>query len=91
MLNTRIIKKETGSSLELKWGWWHVETMAACAALDEGLLSEEEYTNLKPIPRSKLHSTGRHVVTTDRRFEDPTDGEVLDLVEGDTLEMWRTS
>lgn len=89
MLNTRITKKDQKEPLELKWGWWHVECMAAAAAIDEGLFTEREYTELNTIPRSGLHSTGKHIVKVARHFVDPYDGETLDLEPGDVLEMWR--
>ena len=89
-LSTRITR--SGVPVELKWSWWHVECMAAAAAIDEGLFTEEEYCSdkeLNSIPRSGLHSTGKHVVKVARHFVDPYDGETLDLEPGDVLEMWR--
>lgn len=62
-----------GEPLALRWGWWHVQVMLETAEL-EGV---------------DLRKKGSHTVKEAITWEDPADGEVLPLLPGDVLTMYR--
>lgn len=76
-LQTQIIRN--GEPLALRWGGWHLSVMQDAAVQD----SHVEWAE------TPLHETGRQVLTHDYSYIDHTDGEVLDLLAGDELVMWR--
>lgn len=62
-----------GEKLKLRWGWWHAHCMMTAA--------EEEDADLRAL--------GEYVLKEQHTFTDESDGEVLVLLPGDALVMWR--
>lgn len=73
MMFTRITRDGEPLRMPHGWGWWHVMCITK--------VNTEEGGNIR--------STGEHVVQGEWTFTDDTDGEVLHLLPGDVLEMWR--
>lgn len=80
-LQTAIVRN--GQPLRLRWGWWHVQVMAEQSALDTGVTYDPCRMFDAPV------FSGPHTVTTERTFQDPSDGEVLTFLPGDVLQASR--
>lgn len=79
-LNTQI-KDETGKPLTLNWGWWHVTCMMEAAKAEAGV---------DDFQKTELWDKGEITLKNRHGYEDPSDGERLELKPGYTLSMWRS-
>lgn len=73
---TQIIDGDTDEvrSLPHGWGWWHVDSLTKAVKAEGGEFKQ-------------AFSPG-WTFTTAHRFVDPADGEVLQIMPGDTFRWW---
>jgi hypothetical protein len=82
-LHTQI--ERDGQPLELRWGWWHVQCMQEAAILDVS----KDWGIEAPWEQTPLYLKGVQMLHNGVTFEDPSDGEILELKPGDVLHMSR--
>lgn len=77
-----------GENLSLRWGFWHLESMTIAVRNELGLKEgDPDYPLLNLWSRKDTQSG--FTLTQGHQFVDLTDDEVLTLMVGDTLHVWR--
>ena len=79
-LMTRIVRDGEPLAMPYGWGWWHVSVMQHVSEQETGA----------EWPNTPLGESGRQALANAYTYEDPSDGEILELRVGDELEMWRS-
>jgi len=69
----------------LCWGWWHVGCFQAAYDAEVEVRDARDASEQAP----RLSSLVEYTFTQDHRFEDPSDGEVLEIHAGDMFRWWR--
>ena len=68
-----VVHSRGGEALKYRWGFWHLWA----------------FTEADKAEGGNALRTGRHVFKGEHRFEDDSDGEVVTILPGDVLEMYR--